>query len=243
MSDQIDVALALYIDYDNLTTRQQQAGIIDVVTMALQNMPVVDTDARIRCDCRVYGGWYEEDQMTRLAQQVTAELQRGFPCLLPGRAASGQVIKIVTRAELAVSMLEEPTHHVFYTYRRKSVPSNIRIASAETAGCSQTQCALPQLRHILKKQRCPVLECNVSGTDLVYRHEQKIVDTMLTCDLLFAPQLGYSMVALVSGDDDFLPPLRSLILRGYPSLRLHPKPGHSRASYPANTPQLSEVDL
>ena len=150
---------------------------------------------------------------------------------------------LATTAELAVALLEEPGHHLFNTYRRKGKPANIRVQSPAVVGCAEAACPLPHARRLLKSGRCPTPTCSVTADDLVYRHEQKIVDTMLSCDLLYAAHLDYDLVLLVSGDDDFLPPLRTALLRGMPIIRFHPKPNAQRASFPAIGPQLIEVDL
>ncbi len=63
------------------------------------------------------------------------------------------------------------------------------------------------------------------------QHEQKIVDTMLTCDLIYAARLSYDRIILISGDDDFLPPLRTALLRGATVFRIHPQVGSTRASF------------
>lgn len=72
----------ILIDYDNLLHSQKSAGILDVVTKALIQFPFEPSETRLGCDVRVYGGWYEEATMTRMAQDVTVELQRDFPVVL-----------------------------------------------------------------------------------------------------------------------------------------------------------------
>ena len=71
---------------------------------------------------------------------------------------------------------------------------------------------------------CPIATCSVDNSDLVYRHEQKIVDTMLTCDLIYASKNNsQAHIMLISSDDDFLPPIRTALLNGSQIYRLHPK--------------------
>lgn len=79
--------------------------------------------------------------------------------------------------------------------------------------------------------------------DLVYRHEQKIVDTMLACDMIYSPTQDYQHLILISDDDDFLPPLRTVLLRGIPVARFHPKPNSLRAALTIRGAQLTDVDL
>ncbi len=232
----------VFIDYDNLRQDQKSAGMLDVVTKVLVLVPWDHSITRGRCEVRVYGGWYEGDQMTQLAQNLSAELQREFPAII--RVPFGNnTLALGANAELAVSLLQEPGHHLFNTYRRKGKPANVRVEKPNDVGCVDAACVLPQMRKLLKSGNCPKEGCAVSNCDLVYRHEQKIVDTMLTCDLIHSVDRVSGRVILVSGDDDFLPPLRTVLLRGGAAVRCHPKPSTQRPSFPTGGPQLLEVDL
>lgn len=66
---------------------------------------------------------------------------------------------------------------------------------------------------------------------------------MLTCDLIYAADGGAQRVILVSGDDDFLPPLRTAILRGATAVRFHTKPDSQRTVFPRSGGQLIEMEL
>ncbi len=198
---------------------------------------------RDTCDVRIYGGWYEANLMSQLAQDVAVAIQSEFPAIIRLPTGTGQSATLTTFAELALSLMEEPSHQLFNTYRRKGKPANVRVQTPSTVGCPDPLCPLPQAKKLLKSGKCPVATCPVTANDLVYRHEQKIVDTMLSCDLIYSTQLGYDRVLLVSGDDDFLPPIRTALLRGVPVTRLHPHPGNQRASFPIGGAPLLELDL
>jgi uncharacterized LabA/DUF88 family protein len=99
------------------------------------------------------------------------------------------------------------------------------------------------MKQLLKTGKCPKGGCTVLNCDLVYRHEQKIVDTMLTCDLIHAANRLPDRIILVSGDDDFLPPLRTVLLRGTAAVRCHPKPRTQRTLFPPGGSKLLEMEL
>jgi uncharacterized LabA/DUF88 family protein len=240
-----DSRCVILIDYDNLLQHQKSAGVLDVVTKVLVQVPYGDSAAQIRCDVRVYGGWYEGTVMTRRAQTVVVELQRDFPYTLrlPMLNAPGKYRKASIGAELARSLLQEPSHHLINTYRRKGKPANVRVEDPTIAGCVDPDCVLPMMKKLLKTGRCPKPGCGVVVGDLVYRHEQKIVDTMLSCDLIYAAGGRAEHIVLVSSDDDFLPPLRTVLLAGKTVLRFHPVHNCQRASFPPGGPTLIERDL
>lgn len=240
---ELGTTFAVFIDYDNLLQFQKTAGIVDVVTKALVQLSLKDVTARARCDIRVYGGWYEGSQMTRLAQDVSIEIQRDFPIIIRLPVTGGGHVLVSSNAELAVALLQEPAHHLFNTYRRKGKPANVRVENQTNVGCTDSTCVLPLMKKLLKNGSCPKVGCGVAVSNLVYRHEQKIVDTMLSCDLIHAASLPGVRVILVSGDDDFLPPLRTVLLRGVEVVRFHTQPNCQRASFPYGGAQFLELDL
>ena len=239
----LDTRCEIFIDYDNLLPSQKTAGILDVVTKTLIQMPFGVAATRVKCEVRVYGGWYEGATMTRLAQDVTVEIQRDFPKItrLPIGGGGHRVVSV--NAELAVALIEEPGHHLFNTYRRKGKPANVRVEEPTVVGCTDPDCVLPLMEKLLRTGNCPKPGCGVAVGDLVYRDEQKIVDTMLSCDMIYAADNGANHIVLVSGDDDFLPPLRTVLLRGTAAVRFHPKPNFQRASFPQGGAALLERDL
>ena len=242
MSDEHLLAI-VFIDYANLLPTHRAAGILDVVTKVLVQMPWDPSHTRGSCEVRVYGGWYEGNQITRMAQDVTVELQRDFPTILRVPLGNSETLALKTNSELAVSLLQEPGHHLFDTYRRKGKPWNVRVEKPADIGCVDATCVLPQMKQLLKSGSCPKSGCSVTSCELVYRHEQKIVDTMLTCDLIHAVDRVSGRVILISGDDDFLPPLRTVLLNGRAAVRCYPKPNMKRSTFPHGGAQLLEVDL
>lgn len=203
--------IAIFIDYDNLLNGQKSSGILDVVTKALLQTPLSSSTARGTCDIRIYGGWYEGPAMTQRAQDLAVGIGREFPAIIRVPHQGGEVAALAAKAELAVAMMEEPNRHLFGTYRKKEKPGNLRVQRPGEVGCTDTACPLPLAKKLLKSGKCPTSSCSVTANDLVSRHEQKIVDTMLTCDLVYAPTQDYQHLILISDDDDFLPPLRAAL--------------------------------
>lgn len=238
-----DTSLAIFIDYDNLLYHHRTSGILCTVTKALSQVPFDSATSRAKCDVRIYGGWYEGSAITRLAQDIAIELEKDFPAIIRIPTLEGRHLPIPTNAELAVALLEEPGHHLFNTYRRKSKPANVRVETPTIVGCTDPDCLLPLVKKLLKTGRCQKPGCTVTPENLVYRHEQKIVDAMLTCDLIRAASMAYDYLVLVSGDDDFVPAIRTTLLRGAVVIRLHPKPNGQRAQFPPLSNRLFELDL
>lgn len=235
--------LAIFIDYDNLMDVQKSAGILDVATKALMQTPISTPIARGACHIRIYGGWYEGPTMTQRAQELAVAIAKDFPAIIRVPRKGGGVVALATNAELAVALMEEPNHLLFGTYRKKGKPGNLRVLRPVEVGCTDTACPLPLAKKLLKSGKCPTSSCSVIADNLVYRHEQKIVDTMLACDMVYSPTQDYQHLILVSDDDDFLPPLRTVLLRGIPVARFHPKPNSLRTALIIRGAQLTDIDL
>jgi uncharacterized LabA/DUF88 family protein len=240
-----ELTYAFFIDYDNLLPRQKNAGILDVVRKTILQIPIAPNTKLIKCNTRIYGGWYEGSVITQLAQNIIVEIQRDFPNLFHLPLSSNLSVSVIITAELAVSLLQEPNHHLFNTYRCKTKPTNIRVKDPISVGCSDPNCILTLVKKILKTGKCPKTNCTICADDLVYRNEQKTVDTLLSCDLIYAtsPSLGIDQIILISGDDDFLPPIRTVLLCGMSVYRFHPKSNNQRASVPQVGGQFHEMDL
>lgn len=233
----------VFIDYDNLTVLQKRAGLLDVITKALLASPLKTHSAMGHCDVRVYGGWYEGSSLTPLAQRIAAELQADFPTLLRCLTVHNTVCALSTQAELAWALVEEPTHHLLDTYRKKRFPYNLRFTDPAGLGCRATHCPLSSLPLLFNTECCPEASCAITLGDILHRAEQKLVDTMLTCDMIHTANQPGDLVIVISDDDDLLPAIRTVSLRGTPVLRIHPKPFTKLAVFPPGGAALMELSI
>lgn len=233
--------ITILIDYDNLSGVQKSSGLLDIVTRVLMQLPTNISVHRGSCEVRVYGGWYEASTMTQIAQDLSVSIQNDFPAII--RVPTGLGLALTVSAELAMAMTEEPSHHIFNTFRKKGKPNNVRVLTPNDVGCASSQCALGLAKRLIRTGKCPVAGCNIPNNDLVYRSEQKIVDTMLTCDLLYFSMQNYDYIMLISGDDDFLPPIRTALIRGSTIFRIHPIPNNQRIPISIVGSKLFELEL
>ncbi|MEI6890839.1 MAG: hypothetical protein V5783_01595 [Pontiella sp.] len=233
--------ISIFIDYDNLTPQQKNLGIKGVVQKVLLLDDFATSKTRGECTIRLYGGWYEGEGLTASAEMLIAEIGDSFPTIL---SAKGEMtIRLSTQAELAYSMSETPREHLFGTYRKKQFPYNIRCTSPTTLGCCDNACPLVVLKNFLRKRKCPNEGCNIDISQFLYRNEQKLVDTMLTCDILYSHKVfPNGHVYVVSSDDDILPAVNTLSARGMQVVRVHTKPT-SNQLYGNNTCQHTERSI
>lgn len=208
----MQVSIRAFVDFDNLAQRNRSADGLERVFSYIFGSEDFNLGAPvISCEVRIYGGWYQENGLTKAAQLLSAQLEGKFPLSL--RARGGELIKLT--AAMAYSMSQDPTTHMLDTYRQKGVPSNLRCNAPGNSGCSQKACMFSNLPDLIKKKRCPAINCDIEIGRILYRGEQKIVDTMLACDVVHDVSLGsYAAFIIISGDDDMIPPIRSALLKG-----------------------------
>jgi len=158
--------LAVFIDYDNLLEPQRISGILDVTRKAFLQMPKTSFGAQGTCDIRIYGGWYENSSLTRRAQDLIVGLGNEFPAVIRVPNSAGAICHISATAELAVASMEEPSHHLFGTYRKKGRPSNLRVERPADIGCVDPSCPLPIVKKVLRScgQNETLEKPRISGT-------------------------------------------------------------------------------
>lgn len=232
----------LFIDYDNLLPQQKTNGIRGIV-QSIFDASHFEQNFTGNCEVRIYGGWYEGNNLSKKSQDLSASIHSDFPCLIKTVAKNGGICRITVNTSLALSMLEDPSHHLFNTYRKRGKPRNIRVANNTETGCHINSCPLETLRKSLSSGKCTHHNCESNYSELIYRAEQKIVDTMLSCDMIYCLQYSPDLIYLLSEDDDFLPPIRTALLRGSDIVRVNPKASNNREAVIVAGKTLKELEL
>jgi len=230
--------ILVLLDYDNFQHRPN-TSLLDLVRLVIDQY--VDTgalprnDDRLEIVLRVYGGWFESDTMTKMGQDVSIEIQREFPFSTSNHKRS---LGMLFRAEMAFALLERPGEYLFNTFRTKSRPRNLKLAPVS---CADPGCIVPRLEQFLKKGKCPTVHCQTSPLQLA-RTEQKLVDSMICCDLVYANSL-FEHLILVSSDDDFIPPLRVLLGQRARVVRCHTMVNRQRVPIQVGQRILTELEV
>ena len=163
---------------------------------------------RAAVSVRLYGGWYDRRRLSRAGIKLTAELARDFPAVIT-TYKQGTAHRVRTSASLARSLSIDPSTPLTHTYRVRSAPPNLTPKNLPFAGCpDKTACLLTALPDLLLHGTCPAAGCTVTVTDTMTRPEQKMVDSMLTVDLIHASLRGSANLVVVTADDDLWPGIR-----------------------------------
>jgi uncharacterized LabA/DUF88 family protein len=218
------------VDYDNVLLSQRRNGLEYVVDRAIRalGLPLLSSVKRVHV--RLYGGWYLGSALTRAAQTIVADALAKFPQIIRLVGASG-VHSVLVSVDLAYSLAIDPGVHLWHTFRERGAPQGLRSKTPRAIGCAEANCPLTVVHDFVMNDRCPLSACGVTPEDLLYRSEQKLVDTMLSVDLIHYSAQRSDMIGVVSSDDDIWPAINTALLQGKELIHLHTRPGRSVPYY------------
>lgn len=212
------------VDYDNVPRDIRARGLSNLAERILYKIgfSVIKDFQRIKF--RLYGGWYEHANITRSAQRLRSEISSTFPnriSLLDGPNSHS----LIGNVELAMSLEIDPGKHLFNTYRRRRLPQGITCNHPTAINCIEPHCPIIPMHDFITNNSCPVNSCRIKPADFLQKDEQKLVDTMLTADIIQLAKTGISPICIVTSDDDLWPGIQMAISSGATVIHIHPIPG------------------
>ena len=161
-----------------------------------------------RIDIRVYGGWYQQGLLTDKASTAFT-LLGGIDCAIPlqnrGRWVRWGIENVISAYG---------TNHFWdNTYRQKNGLPRIIVktdAQRERCGTDKFHCPIEIVKKISKGSGkiCQVEECTLKAEDIFQTFGQKMIDTMMACDILtIAEEPETDAIAVMTDDVDMLPAL------------------------------------
>jgi uncharacterized protein YqgV (UPF0045/DUF77 family) len=113
--------MKILVDFDNVPLQIRKYGVsyvVDRIVTALK--PALATISVSSLDFRLYGGWDENNKMTRSAQELSSKLQADFPKLINSDHVKPPTpLRISTGLALSLELL--PRHTFPNTVRRVPV--------------------------------------------------------------------------------------------------------------------------
>jgi len=161
-----------------------------------------------RIEIRVYGGWYQQGSLTDKASAAFTLLS-GIDCTIPLQNRGRWV-----RWNMEYVISAYGTNHFWdNTYRQKNGLPRILVntdAQRERCGIDKSHCPVEIVKKISKTPRkiCPVDNCTLKAEDIFQTFGQKMIDTMMACDILtIAEESETDAIAVMTDDVDMLPAL------------------------------------
>ncbi|MDR1699825.1 MAG: hypothetical protein LBR68_01365 [Lachnoclostridium sp.] len=200
--------MTVLVDYDNIADSHTRKG-IQFLTDSIISLIDPSYIANPRIVIRFYGGWYEKKRSTSRSQNLEADIRQIYPTTT---VLSDRKTKVVVQCELAYGIMADPKFHLVYTFREKGIPSGLKAHHPIKEGCHDVDCPLIHFQKFIQEKKCP--KCgHIKPEDVLYRGEQKLVDSMIITDMLHE-SLKNKFVCIVSSDDDFWPGIRASIING-----------------------------
>lgn len=199
------------IDYDNyfgsdfnkISSEKMEFSFIEMLDLCEKEFSDFDS-----VKIRLYGGWHKETILTNMASQIQQLLSQVnvFPKVLANKILNGNI-------ELATSLHINPDFIWYHTHKETQGVKRIRINhDCVDDICKENKSLCP--KYILNKftkekdKQCNVENCNNLQKDVFKGADQKMVDTLIACDVISASEdesiIG---VLVISDDQDHLPSL------------------------------------
>jgi len=195
------------VDYDNLLPVFQNlplASLAQRVSGTLDRLSPGINDVYIR----LYGGWYSDLGLTNKGTRIAQEtLQFPLTTTLQG--------KILRRlfCEIASSLIDRKADTLFSTFRKRA-GFRSRLAVTLPNGCVDPPNCTVRAVSGWSSGKCPHTSCAITTNDVFSYYEQKLVDTLLCCDLIALGRRSPAPVIFVLSDDDDIVPAYLLAAAG-----------------------------
>jgi uncharacterized LabA/DUF88 family protein len=204
----------ILVDYDNVRELDRNHGLVYVVERVVRTLGVTALENETRARVRLYGGWFQEQRLSRSAQRLAPQVQADFPRPIAVSDQSRSA-RVVANVEIATSLECDPSSVLLHTFRPRSPQTDLRCSVFPFGGCiSPGSCCLASLNGLLSSGTCPIPGCGARVSDILYRSEQKLVDTMLVTDLIHFASRHKETLVVVSSDDDLWPGIHSAVVHG-----------------------------
>lgn len=214
--------IEILLDYDNLPRSIKRQGIVYIAELILSKLTAQDVNQLRQARIRLYGGWYSLGSMTRRAQLLATDIQASFPRIMQVGPLQQSGPSVNVNVEIACSMLLFPTEHLLDTYRIRAYPDDLIADHPVMHGCTNATCPLIEVYEFITNGHCASQTCcTIRPSDLIHRGQQKLVDTMLTNDLLYLSLSNTIPIVLVTSDDDFWPSIRTSLYLGVNIIHVH----------------------
>ena len=221
------------VDYDNLLEEEKQQGLLYIAEAILAAIGPVPFRDEPRLHLRFYDGFYQERALTRRAQAIATEIFGSFPCTIKLRDAERE-LAIRTSAEPAYSLISDPSKHLWYTFRPKGPSPNLRCKSPKTIGCKDANCPMDTVLSVFRRSGCTRAGCSLPSGSLIHQPQQKLVDTMMTADLVHLAHRGDKSIVVVSSDDDLWPAIQAVASTGAAVYHVHTRDRGTPSHYAAH---------
>lgn len=197
--------MLILIDYDNIPAKVRMRGLnylFEKIIIKLSKLVEFK-----RAEFRIYGGWHYETYLSRYAEKIISEVDSINPSLI----LTSLNKKVIINVTMAYSVISNPHFLLHYTYRKNKQIKKLHCKSPEEVGCTNKYCNLDIVHQFITNKGCARSDCSIKLTDVLTKNEQKLVDSMICSDLIYASIIERKKLCIVSADDDFYPAILTVL--------------------------------
>ena len=220
--------LNILIDFDNLPDLYRSRNLRSLAENILSKVTPSEIDSLKRIKIRLYGGWYEKLDLTINAQSLSAQISNFFPITWNDPLSTTSYI---ISMEMAYTILPAPRIIMYDTFRSHHPLEGIKCLKPSEIGCKSSTCSINQVVKFINTGKMDGQCCDISPKDLFRKRSQKLVDTMLSLDLVHLATQYQQPIIIVSSDDDFWPSIITALKLGRRVIQVHTKPHYKTASH------------
>ena len=222
--------MIVLVDFDNLRGKWRRRPLRRVIELIVAKLDLSDLEGGSVFRVRLYGGWFLKKRSSPNANRVSGELNSSDLPTSVKVSDAGAAYWVQVRVELATALALDPKQDLTHTYRPRSGLPSLRCQKLPFDGCEYPHdCEIRAVRGFVRGMQCPAPNCSTSLSRVLWRPEQKLVDSMMVADLARYAKYPERPVVVVSGDDDLWPGIRVALLGGVRVTHLIPD-GHKRQS-------------
>lgn len=201
----------IIVDFDNFFNKPIELYTSEAIEYELKQIVALIIEKNEELEeiiIRLYGGWYKDEILTHRAsilQQSLANINL-LPYINPQKMR-----KVTGKIEIATSLFYLPDLVWKNTYKEKNGIPRLRIKDDLLNEICESNSSLcpPKILNKFTKDKskaCSVNECSIVHKEIFKGMEQKMVDTMMVCDIIsFSDEDLVTEVIILSNDTDIIP--------------------------------------
>lgn len=180
----------------NLSPERRESIMTSLIQRIVTMVPRIEY-----IEIRIYGGWYRGHELTRVGSQVMSEhlTMDLFPAILDSD-------RFIQGEQIVVQSVCDVDYIWYNTYREKSgLPRLIINNEAKKQICSEnrSRCPIHILESFARKVShvCAVDGCLTENNNAFIQMGQKMVDTMMVCDIISCSSKQETEALFILTDD------------------------------------------
>ena len=194
----------ILVDYDNfaknveISQGQISNGVLEIIKKLDQKSNFFSKVTALKnITVLLYGGWFFHNRSSFQSTDVYIEISHDFPQLY----TTTSKVKININCEMAYGIFSLGKKAFYATFREHTAKFSIKRKYANC--CDDCDICVDFVEEWLKQHKC--IYCDTPNDMLFYSVGQKMVDSMIFCDLHYLSQQPDNIIAVVSSDDDMIP--------------------------------------